>query len=107
LLPSTDDNDNNFSKTLHWDSGQPEHILWLGLFNCAYLLSPAPKSYLFKPKAYTYTLKMAKDELSAYFASPWRVPGCVINILSLFFTMSLLYRGKWPDLARGIPRVWA
>jgi hypothetical protein len=82
----------------------------LGTFSYSYLLSPAQILCLFKAIARVCTPKRTKGGPSAYFASwLWHALGCVINPLSLSFTVSLylVYQGERLDLTCGSPGVWS
>jgi hypothetical protein len=113
-------------KNKDWDNGRPGptrsilrqwavwpptccHLLWPPEHTCdwdcltMYTFCPLLQFFLilFKAEAYVCTLKMTEDEMKCLLCLfPQCVLGSVIKHLSLPFTMSLslVYRGKWPDL---------
>jgi hypothetical protein len=108
LLPSSDDSDNNFSRTLkskNWGNNQSGLSLTRTVY--AYLSSPTPILCLFKPRPHFCSLKVTEDGLKyLHCLFSWCVPS---HVITLSFSMSLYlpYWGEWLDLTCGSSGVWA
>jgi hypothetical protein len=73
-------------------------------------LIPALILFLFTAKSHVFVPDKTEDGLSADSASaPDMATDLVIRLISPSFTtdLYLAHRGKVPDMALGVPRVWA
>jgi hypothetical protein len=84
-----------------WDNDQPDHTCDWDCSTMHTSRALTPVLCLFKPIAHIYTLKMAENGLSAYFASSQSCLRLCNKFPISAFTMPLhlAYMGKWLDLA--------